>query len=152
MMVIRLSDLCTGHLYLHKIPLVLICVRGWVDPRATARRNQLMQNTNKPNTNQTHDLPACSTVPPSTVPPHTPVCVLQASVLRPSHSNTLHILTPFLNVKLRQNICMCYASQCNVSHCKTIPCVLRVGCADSIINQWLWPTKSPNLNFICGTN
>lgn len=85
------------------------------------------------------------------MPPHTLVCVLQASVLIPSHSNTLHILTPFLNVMLRQNLCPCYASQCNVSHCKTIPCVLTAGCADSIINHWLWPFKSPNLNFICGS-
>jgi hypothetical protein len=72
MKVVSLSALRTGRLYSQKIFLVLIAVRGRVDPQSHSKAGRIMSMKNASDTigNRTRDLPACSLVPQPTAALH----------------------------------------------------------------------------------
>jgi hypothetical protein len=70
MKVVRLSVLRTDRLYPQDIFLLLICVRGWVNPMAIVRQEALFNEKFQWHDREsTRDLLTCRTVPQPTAPP-----------------------------------------------------------------------------------
>jgi hypothetical protein len=60
-----------GSQWENEIFLVLISLRGWVDPRTIVRPKKIKKSSDT-NGSGTSDLPVCSAVPQATAPPRTP--------------------------------------------------------------------------------
>ena len=69
MKMVSLSAVYIGRLYPQQTPLVLISVRGWFDPTATVRLEELSQRKTG---NWTRDVTACSAVFQPTASPRAP--------------------------------------------------------------------------------
>jgi hypothetical protein len=81
-MAVRLSALHAGHILPPGRFVVLISVRGWVDPRAIVRLEGLSKLKRSTwSGTRTGDLPACSIVPQPTTLPRAPSCYVQMWIL-----------------------------------------------------------------------